>query len=65
MNRISFLLFSLLGCLCIALLQLGDILSAERTMASLIVEWASIDLIWLALLIFAIHQYCDYSAKNG
>ncbi|WP_157037815.1 hypothetical protein [Photobacterium aquae] len=51
MSRSSFLMFSIIGCLSMLVLQLGELsLSNQGMNPSSAVEWLLVDTIWLAML---------------
>lgn len=60
MNTISFLLFSVLGTSCIALLQLVDLFNGNDSLSQQLLEWGALDLLWVGLLVFALYQHDRY-----
>ncbi|WP_160175104.1 hypothetical protein, partial [Photobacterium sanctipauli] len=47
----------ILGCVCIAVLQISDMLISQHSVATFLLEWAALDLIWLVILTIGVHHY--------
>ncbi|MGF1726671.1 hypothetical protein [Photobacterium nomapromontoriensis] len=57
MNTMGFLLFSVLGVSCIALLQVIDTFTSSSSFSQYMLEWAALDIVWSGLLIFSLYQH--------
>ncbi|MBV1840441.1 MULTISPECIES: hypothetical protein [Photobacterium] len=56
MTKASFLLFCVMGIICMALLQLIDASVGILTPDQYLLEWGALDAIWISLLALAVYE---------